>query len=105
MSERFVIPIAEHRYQALPARIPEQSAPPTGLLQDRLSRRLHDVRVSITDRCNFRCGYCMPRSVFDKDYPFLPQSSLLGFEAIVRLVRSFIAPGPDKNRFTGGAPL
>lgn len=105
MSERFVIPIAEHRYQALPARIPEQSAPPTGLLQDRLSRRLHDVRVSITDRCNFRCGYCMPRSVFDKDYAFLPQSSLLSFEEIVRLVRAFIAHGTEKIRLTGGEPL
>ncbi|MEY4862955.1 MAG: 3,8-cyclase MoaA [Pseudomonadota bacterium] len=105
MSERFVIPIAEHRYQALPARIPEQSAPPTGLLQDSLSRRLHDVRVSITDRCNFRCGYCMPRSVFDKDYAFLPQSSLLSFEEIVRLVRAFIAHGTEKIRLTGGEPL
>ncbi|MFZ9406967.1 MAG: GTP 3',8-cyclase MoaA [Burkholderiaceae bacterium] len=105
MSERFVIPIAEHRYDVLPARIPEQWPAPTGLLQDRLARRLHDVRVSITDRCNFRCGYCMPRSVFDKDYVFLPQSSLLSFEEIVRLVRAFIAHGTEKIRLTGGEPL
>jgi cyclic pyranopterin phosphate synthase len=105
MSERFVIPIAEHRYQAMPARIPEQPSQPTGRLEDRLSRRLHDVRVSITDRCNFRCGYCMPRSVFDKDYAFLPQSSLLSFEEIVRLVNAFIAHGTEKIRLTGGEPL
>lgn len=105
MSERFVIPIAEHRYQAVQAPVPEAPTEPTGELRDRLARRLHDVRISVTDRCNFRCGYCMPRSVFDKDYAFLPQSSLLSFEEIVRLVRAFVAHGAEKIRLTGGEPL
>lgn len=105
MSERFVIPIAEHRYQAVPAPVPAALTEPTGELTDRLARRLHDVRISVTDRCNFRCGYCMPRSVFDKDYAFLPQSSLLNFEEIVRLVRAFVAHGTEKIRLTGGEPL
>jgi cyclic pyranopterin phosphate synthase len=105
MSERFVIPIAEHRYQVVPAPVPAAPADPTGELTDRLGRRLHDVRISVTDRCNFRCGYCMPRSVFDKDYAFLPQSSLLNFEEIVRLVRAFVAHGTEKIRLTGGEPL
>lgn len=105
MSERFVIPIAEHRYRAVPAPLPATVTEPTGSLSDRLARRLHDVRISVTDRCNFRCGYCMPRSVFDKDYAFLPQTSLLSFEEIVRLVRAFVAHGTEKIRLTGGEPL
>jgi cyclic pyranopterin phosphate synthase len=105
MSERFVIPIAEHRYDVLPAPVPDAPAPPGGSLSDRLARPLHDLRLSVTDRCNFRCGYCMPRSVFDKDYAFLPQSSLLNFEEIERLVRLFIAHGVEKVRLTGGEPL
>jgi cyclic pyranopterin phosphate synthase len=66
---------------------------------------LHDLRISVTDRCNFRCSYCMPKAVFDKEYAFLPQQSLLSFEEITRLVRVFVAHGVEKVRLTGGEPL
>jgi cyclic pyranopterin phosphate synthase len=105
MSERFVIPIADQRYAAAVPHVPEVLAPPTGRLADTRGRRLHDLRISVTDRCNFRCSYCMPKSVFDKHYAFLPQSSLLSFEEITRLVRVFIAHGVEKVRLTGGEPL
>src|SRR2546428_9358014 len=72
---------------------------------DTRGRPLHDLRISVTDRCNFRCSYCMPREVFDKDYAFLPQSSLLSFEEITRLARIFVAHGVEKIRLTGGEPL
>ena len=61
--------------------------------QDRLGRRLHDLRISVTDRCNFRCIYCMPRDVFGPDYAFLPKSELLTFEEIARLARVFKGHG------------
>jgi GTP 3',8-cyclase len=78
---------------------------PVGLLLDSRGRRLHDLRISVTDRCNFRCTYCMPKSVFDKDYQYLAQSALLSFEEIERLVRVFVAHGVEKIRLTGGEPL
>jgi cyclic pyranopterin phosphate synthase len=78
---------------------------PRGELRDTLSRPLRDLRISVTDRCNFRCIYCMPRSVFDKDYPFLPHSALLTFEEIERVARLFVAQGVEKIRLTGGEPL
>ncbi|MDB5789537.1 GTP 3',8-cyclase MoaA [Caballeronia mineralivorans] len=81
------------------------AATPTGLLTDRLSRDLRDLRISVTDRCNFRCVYCMPREVFDKNYAFLPHSALLSFEEIERLARLFVAHGVEKIRLTGGEPL
>jgi cyclic pyranopterin phosphate synthase len=105
MTERVVIPIAEHRYDAALPFVPESPEPPAGLLLDSRGRRLHDLRISVTDRCNFRCTYCMPKSVFDTDYAFLPQSSLLSFEEIVRVVRVFVAHGVEKVRLTGGEPL
>ncbi|MFM1991461.1 MAG: 3,8-cyclase MoaA [Pseudomonadota bacterium] len=105
MTERVVIPIAEHRYDAALPHVPESPRPPTGLLADARGRRLHDLRISVTDRCNFRCTYCMPKSVFDTDYAFLPQSSLLSFEEILRVVRVFVAHGVEKVRLTGGEPL
>jgi cyclic pyranopterin phosphate synthase len=105
MTERVVIPIAEHRYDAALPHVPESPEPPAGLLLDSRGRRLHDLRISVTDRCNFRCTYCMPKSVFDTDYAFLPQSSLLSFEEIVRVVRVFVAHGVEKVRLTGGEPL
>ena len=67
--------------------------PATGMLADTLGRPLRDLRISVTDRCNFRCSYCMPKEVFDRDYRFLPQSSLLSFEEITRLARLFVAHG------------
>jgi cyclic pyranopterin phosphate synthase len=105
MTERVVIPISEHRYDAALPHVPDHPAPPTGRLLDAQRRRLHDLRISVTDRCNFRCTYCMPRSVFDQDYVFLPQSSLLSFEEIERLVRVFVGHGVEKVRLTGGEPL
>ncbi|MFC4075306.1 GTP 3',8-cyclase MoaA [Salinithrix halophila] len=72
---------------------------------DRLGRPLRDLRVSITDRCNFRCRYCMPAEVFGPDYPFLPRKELLTFEEITRLVRLFSGFGVEKIRLTGGEPL
>ncbi len=104
MTER-VIPLADHRYAATVPRVPQQSAAPTGLLGDTLGRPLRDLRISVTDRCNFRCSYCMPREVFDKHYSFLPHSSLLTFEEITRTARLFVAHGVHKIRLTGGEPL
>jgi GTP 3',8-cyclase len=104
-----IIPIqdtrADIRYHGgLPA-IPAQPIVPNGLTTDRLGRRLHDLRISVTDRCNFRCTYCMPKSVFDKDYSFLPQSALLSFEEIQRIAKLFVSHGVEKIRLTGGEPL
>jgi GTP 3',8-cyclase len=100
-----VIPLADHRYTAFTPRVPLSPAPTTGHVADRLGRPLHDLRISVTDRCNFRCSYCMPKEVFDKDYAFLPQSSLLSFEEIERTARLFVAHGVHKLRLTGGEPL
>ena len=100
-----VIPLADLRYAARVPRIPEQAIAATGLLGDTLGRPLRDLRISVTDRCNFRCSYCMPKEVFDRDYVFLPQSSLLSFEEITRLARIFVAHGVQKIRLTGGEPL
>ena len=104
MTERVVIPIAEHRYDAALPHVPDSPQPPVGRLLDARGRRLHDLRISVTDRCNFRCTYCMPKSVFDKDYAFLPQSSLLSFEEIERLVRAFVAHGVEKVRLEAPIP-
>ncbi|MDH5540695.1 MAG: GTP 3',8-cyclase MoaA [Rhizobacter sp.] len=78
---------------------------PSGALADKLGRPLRDLRISVTDRCNFRCSYCMPKEVFDKTYSFLPHSSLLSFEEISRTARLFVAHGVHKIRLTGGEPL
>ncbi|NWG76143.1 MAG: GTP 3',8-cyclase MoaA [Rubrivivax sp.] len=104
MAER-TIPIADLRAAAVVPRVPEHAAPPTGLLADRLGRPLRDLRISVTDRCNFRCSYCMPKEVFDGSYRFLPHASLLTFEEITRLARLFVAHGVHKIRLTGGEPL
>jgi len=72
---------------------------------DALQRPLRDLRISVTDRCNLRCTYCMPRAIFNKDHVFLPRAELLSFEEIARLARSFIALGVHKIRLTGGEPL
>ena len=100
-----VIPLADLRYVAALPRIPTHAVPANGLLADRLSRPLRDLRISVTDRCNFRCSYCMPKEVFDKDYRFLPQTSLLSFEEITRTARLFVGHGVTKLRLTGGEPL
>ncbi|MBT0961368.1 GTP 3',8-cyclase MoaA [Denitromonas iodatirespirans] len=77
----------------------------SALLTDLRGRAVRDLRISVTDRCNFRCVYCMPRAVFGKDYPFLARSALLSFEEIVRIARIFVANGVRKIRITGGEPL
>ncbi len=100
-----VIPLADLRYRAQLPIVPARLQAPTGELLDTLQRPLRDLRISVTDRCNFRCSYCMPKEVFDKQYAFLPQSSLLGFEEIVRIAGIFVAHGVTKLRLTGGEPL
>jgi cyclic pyranopterin phosphate synthase len=74
-------------------------------LSDQFRRELRDLRISVTDRCNFRCCYCMPRDVFGTDYPFMKSAELLTFEEIARLVRVFAGMGVRKVRLTGGEPL
>jgi cyclic pyranopterin phosphate synthase len=105
MAER-VIPLIDERAVArlglIPAGVGET---PTGHLVDQLARPLHDLRISVTDRCNFRCSYCMPKEVFDSNYRYLPQTALLSFEEITRLARQFVAHGVRKLRLTGGEPL
>jgi len=76
-----------------------------GALADTLGRKLRDLRVSVTDRCNFRCVYCMPREVFDKDFAFVPHAEVLSFEEIARVARVFAGLGVKKIRLTGGEPL
>ena len=104
MSER-VIPLIDQRLRSHAATVPAVAVPATGLLGDALGRPLRDLRISVTDRCNFRCSYCMPKSIFDKDYPYLPHSALLSFEEITRLARIFVSHGVQKIRLTGGEPL
>ena len=106
-----IIPLHDLRSATLP--IPPlipilsgiQTPFPQGLLGDTRGRPLRDLRISVTDRCNFRCSYCMPKDVFTKDYPYLPHSALLSFEEITRLARLFVAHGVRKIRLTGGEPL
>ena len=100
-----IIPLADLRYASRVPPIPAALTAPTGLLSDTRGRPLRDLRISVTDRCNFRCSYCMPREVFDKNYAFLPQTSLLSFEEITRLAGIFAAHGVEKIRLTGGEPL
>ena len=100
-----VFPIADLRYRAAVPAIPARLQVASGHLSDSLGRPLRDLRISVTDRCNFRCSYCMPKEVFDREYAFLPQSSLLSFEEITRLARLFAAHGVQKIRLTGGEPL
>jgi GTP 3',8-cyclase len=80
---------------------PFQGAAP----RDTLGRPMRDLRISVTDRCNFRCVYCMPREVFDAGYKFLPHEAILSFEEIARLAGVFAGLGVKKIRLTGGEPL
>ena len=73
-------------------------------LADKFGRPLHDLRISVTDRCNFRCTYCMPKEVFGSDYQFLDRHDILSFEEIARVARIFVAHGVEKIRLTGGEP-
>lgn len=101
MSER-VIPLQVSNTAPLPS---TQTPAVAGAPVDCLKRGLRDLRISVTDRCNFRCTYCMPKDVFDSRYQFLPQPELLSFEEITRLARVFIGHGVEKLRLTGGEPL
>ena len=82
---------------------PLRSEQPT--LADTLGRPLRDLRISVTDRCNLRCTYCMPRDVFDRHHKFLPRAELLSFEEIAKLAKTFVGLGVEKIRLTGGEPL
>jgi GTP 3',8-cyclase len=107
MSERLVIPL---QYESS---VRHLSPPPVDVdaplaatpFRDVHGRPLSDLRISVTDRCNFRCNYCMPKEVFGKDYPYLPHGALLSFEEITRLARLFVQHGVTKIRLTGGEPL
>jgi len=100
-----IIPLADLRQGLREQPMPADGPAPNGLLGDRLGRPLRDLRISVTDRCNFRCSYCMPKEVFDKSHVFLPHSALLSFEEITRTARVFVAHGVRKLRLTGGEPL
>jgi cyclic pyranopterin phosphate synthase len=88
-----------------PTFIPAAPAETGAALVDTRGRLVRDLRISVTDRCNFRCVYCMPKSIFGRDYAFLPRSELLSFEEIERIARAFVAQGIQKIRITGGEPL
>ena len=92
----------------LPPAVPTPTGPPRPPLAapplDLLGRHPRDLRISVTDRCNFRCAYCMPAEVFGRDYAFLPRSEILRYEEIVRLARIFVGLGVEKLRITGGEP-
>ena len=104
MNQR-VIPLVDERLLGQLPQIPADLPAPTGQLLDSRGRAVKDLRISVTDRCNFRCVYCMPKAVFNKDYAFLPRESLLSFEEITRIARVFAAHGVTKIRLTGGEPL
>ncbi|MDB5731433.1 MAG: molybdenum cofactor biosynthesis protein [Variovorax sp.] len=106
MRSEVTVPLADigrARRAAVPQ--PQHDVPASGSLRDRLHRPLTDLRISVTDRCNFRCSYCMPKEVFGKDHPYLPHDALLSFEEITRLARLFTLHGVRKIRLTGGEPL
>ncbi len=86
--------------------MPPMDAPPgEAPARDLLGRRLHDLRISVTDRCNFRCVYCMPAEIFGADFAFVPRAELLSYEESARLARVFVSLGVEKVRITGGEPL
>ena len=104
-----VIPILASSFERREAARPDPSvfleAQSLGPVQDKLGRPITDLRISVIDQCNLRCGYCMPKEVFTKDYQFLPREALLSFEEIEQLVKAFIPLGIRKLRITGGEPL
>jgi cyclic pyranopterin phosphate synthase len=99
-----VIPLVDQRTLRRLADVPAV-APSAGPVRDQRGRPLQDLRISLTDRCNFRCTYCMPREKFAANDAFLPRAALLGFEEIERVARAFVAQGVRKIRLTGGEPL
>lgn len=107
MTERQrIIPIQPGKESPLhPAVFDSTAALPVGRATDSRGRGLRDLRISVIDQCNLRCGYCMPREVFNRDYVFLSRQELLSFDEIERLARSFVELGVEKIRITGGEPL
>jgi cyclic pyranopterin phosphate synthase len=104
MSDR-VIPLLDTRALRRSLPIPGDPAMAVGEMTDRLHRPLLDLRISVTDRCNFRCVYCMPKEHFDQEHRYVPHGELLSFEEITRLARIFVRRGTRKIRLTGGEPL
>ena len=100
-----VIPIRVDEGKGLTPSIPGQLVAANTSTKDTRGRPLRDLRISVTDRCNFRCTYCMPKEIFDKDYPYLSHNELLSFEEITRLTTVFASLGVEKIRLTGGEPL
>ena len=100
-----VIPIRIDEGRGKAPAIPSQLLPANGLVKDTRGRSLRDLRISVTDRCNFRCTYCMPKEIFDQHYPYLSHQELLSFEEITRLSTIFASLGVEKIRLTGGEPL
>ncbi len=100
-----VIPIRIDEGKGLTPSISGTLIAPHRHTQDARSRTLRDLRISVTDRCNFRCTYCMPKEVFDQNYPYLAHEELLSFEEITRLTTIFSTLGVEKIRLTGGEPL
>ena len=100
-----MIPVVDQRLIASQPSVPVRGFAATPTVEDTLGRPLRDLRISVTDRCNFRCSYCMPKEVFGKDHAYLPHSALLSFEEIERVARQFLALGVRKIRLTGGEPL
>jgi cyclic pyranopterin phosphate synthase len=100
-----IIPIIDLLSAGQVPLIPANAAAPSGQTSDTRGRLLGDLRISVTDRCNFRCTYCMPKEVFGNDYQYLPRSELLSFGEITRTARLFVAHGVTKVRLTGGEPL
>lgn len=117
-----IIPISPASFRRRAALLPEEpsqnafsvdtvhgtasgAVPPYTPPIDQRGRPLRDLRISVIDQCNFRCGYCMPKEVFHKDYVFLSRDELLSFEEIIRLARVFVGLGVEKLRITGGEPL
>ena len=106
-----IIPLADarasSRREALDGFVRAAASAPgvSGRVTDTRGRPMRDLRISVTDRCNFRCVYCMPKEVYDTDHEFLPRADLLTFEEITRVARIFVAQGVTKLRLTGGEPL
>lgn len=100
-----IIPIRNEAQAGPTPMIPETLSQAHGRTLDLRHRHLRDLRISVTDRCNFRCTYCMPKEVFNQNYPYLAQQELLSFEEIHRLARIFVSLGVEKIRLTGGEPL
>ena len=100
-----VIPIRIDEGKGLAPSIGNELVTPHGQTRDTRGRVLRDLRISVTDRCNFRCTYCMPKEVFDQNYPYLAHQELLSFEEITKLTAIFSSLGVEKIRLTGGEPL